>query len=369
MMLEKRLDVVRRGLGEAGFDALALLPGTNLLYLTGAGFHSTERSLVGFFPTQGDPVMVIPTLECTKIRDTAPYPIRFLTWDDGEGPDAALAEAVGELGLEDGRLGVEALTMRFQELRSIERHAPGVRIDAADPVLFAARGHKDRSEVEQLRRAVSISEQALAETLAAIEPGMTESAIANRLKLEILAAGGEPSFALVQGGETSAKPHAEGGDRRVQPGEPLLIDWGAMYGGYSADITRTFVMAGDPDPRLAEIHQVVAAANLAGRPASGPGVPAQEVDRAARRVIDRAGYGEFFIHRTGHGLGLDVHEDPYIVEGNTAPLEVGNVFTVEPGIYIEGLGGVRIEDNVVITEDGAETLTSFGRDLLTVGAG
>jgi Xaa-Pro aminopeptidase len=368
-MLKQRLEQVQTALQENGFDAVALLPGANLRYLTGVSFHTTERSLVGFFPAVGDPVMVIPGLECTKIQHIAPYRIRFFTWSDEQGPDRAFAEAVQAAGLTRPgfKLGVEALTMRFQEIRSLEKHVPGVSMAEADQALFGARRCKDSAEIGLLRQAIAVSETALGKALKRVEPGMTEQAIANLITIEILATGGEPSFVLVQGGETSARPHAEGGDRRVAAGEPLLVDWGASAGGYSADITRTFVMAGEPDPRLAEIYELVKAANLAGRQACGPGVPAEEVDRAARRVIEKGGYAEQFFHRTGHGLGLDIHEEPYIIAGSTTPLEVGNVFTIEPGIYFEGLGGVRIEDDVVITVGGAETLTSFDRDLQIIG--
>jgi Xaa-Pro dipeptidase len=366
-MSTKRLLKIQEALKASDLDWVALLPGTNLFYLTGVSFHSTERTLIGLFPAEGIAQMVIPTLECPKIRDDAPFEITFHTWDDGEGPDNAFLAALECMGRSDARVGVEALTMRFQEIELFGKHAPEMSLHSADKALAAARSVKDDAEIQWLRRAIEISENALAKTLATVEPGQTEHEIANLVKREILSAGGEPSFVLVQGGETTTRPHAEGGDRRVGAGEPLLIDWGGAYEGYSADITRTFVMSSEPDPRLVEIYELVKAANLAGRNACGPGVPAQEVDRATRKVIDDGNYGKFFIHRTGHGLGLDVHEDPYIVDGNTTPLEVGNVFTIEPGIYVPGLGGVRIEDDVVITTDGVDCLTNFDRDLQVVG--
>jgi Xaa-Pro dipeptidase len=366
-MLTNRLLKIQEALKANDLDWVALLPGANLFYLTGVHFHSTERTLIGLFPAEGEAQMVIPTLECTKIRDDAPFEITYQTWDDGQGPEKAFLSAVAGMGRTDSRVGVEALTMRFQELELFRNHAPEMSLHAADKALAVVRSINDDAELQLLRQAIDISENALTKTLAAVEPGITESEIANLVKLEILSAGGEPSFVLVQGGETTSRPHAEGGDRRVSDGEPLLVDWGAAYGGYTADITRTFVMGSDPDQRLVEIYELVRAANLAGRNACGPGVPAQDVDRAARKVIEDGNYGEFFIHRTGHGVGLDFHEDPYIVEGNTTPLEVGHVFTIEPGIYVPGLGGVRIEDDVVITTDGVECLTRFDRDLRVVG--
>jgi Xaa-Pro aminopeptidase len=366
-MLTKRLLKIQEALKANGLDWVALLPGTNLFYLTGVGFHSTERTLIGLFSAEGAAQMVIPTLECTKIRDNAPFEITYHTWDDGEGPEKAFLAAVASMGVGDARVGVEALTMRFQEIELFRKHAPEMSLHAADKALASVRSIKDDAELQLLRKAIEISETALAKTLPTVVPGQTEREIANLVKQEILSAGGEPTFVLVQGGETTTRPHAEGSDRRVAVGEPLLVDWGGAYGGYTADITRTFVMGSEPDPRLVEIYELVKAANLAGRNACGPGVPAQDVDHATRKVIENGNYGEFFIHRTGHGLGLDFHEDPYIVHGNAAPLEVGNVFTIEPGIYAPGLGGVRIEDDVVITADGVESLTTFDRDLRVVG--
>ena len=193
---------------------------------------------------------------------------------------------------------------------------------------------------------------------------MTEKQVAALLKVEMLRAGGEEmSFSpIVVAGPNSASPHATPGDRPIQPGDLIVVDCGVTVGGYAADITRTFVV-GELEPEMAHVYEVVRAANAAGRAAVGPGVPAEEVDWAARAVIEEAGYGEYFIHRTGHGLGLEVHEPPYIVAGNGRLLQPGMTFTVEPGIYLPGRGGVRIEDDVVVTPSGVESLTTFPREL------
>jgi Xaa-Pro dipeptidase len=199
---------------------------------------------------------------------------------------------------------------------------------------------------------------------------MTEREICNILTSEMLGRGGEgfPFEPLVLAGEASGQPHGRTGARTVDEGGILLFDFGTIVNGYPSDITRTFVVGGEPEEKFREVYEIVKAANAAGCAAAKPGVPCQEVDRAARRVIEDAGYGEYFIHRTGHGLGLDIHEDPNMVEGNDLPLAEGMTFTVEPGIYIEGWGGVRIEDNLVVTADGAESLTTFSRDLRVIGA-
>jgi Xaa-Pro aminopeptidase len=248
-------------------------------------------------------------------------------------------------------------------MRLIQQAAPGITFEAAGDVLTGVRRHKDAAEIDRLRRAIAITEAALTRALEQFRPGMTEREIGALLQVEIIKGGGAVSFILAQGGESASNPHGDMSDRPVAAGEGLLLDFGALFEGYSADLTRTFVMGGaEANPRFREIYELVKDANAAGRAACGPGAIPQEVDRAARKVIEDGGYGEWFNHRTGHGLGLEIHEDPYIREGNTRPLEVGEVFTIEPGIYVPGLGGVRIEDNIVITEDGAACLTSFPRE-------
>ncbi len=368
-MLQARLNKLQTALKAGGIKVAVALPGANLRYLTNIHFHPSERPLLLFFPAEGQPVAVIPVLEHAKLSAAMPYDIECFPWDDATGPAAAFRSALAALGMaEDAVLGVEPLGMRFQEIRMIEEAAPGITFTSAAAAFAAVRRCKDAEALALLRKAIAISQAALAKTLKAVKPGMTERSIGKMLELEIIIAGGDVSFILVQGGEGAAQPHGDMSDRVVKAGDCLLIDYGAAVGGYSADITRTFVMGGvAPTPDLHKIYTLVQAANAAGRAACGPGVASQDVDRAARKVIVDGGYGEYFFHRTGHGLGLEVHEEPYINEGNTTPLAVGDVFTVEPGIYVPGLGGVRIEDDLVITEDGAESLTTYSREWTTVG--
>jgi Xaa-Pro dipeptidase len=193
---------------------------------------------------------------------------------------------------------------------------------------------------------------------------MTERKLASLLTIEMLRAGSEgPAFPpIVVAGPNAASPHATPSDRPIGLGETIIVDCGAVVGGYAADITRTFAL-GELEPELIRVYETVRAANGAGRAEAKPGMPAEMVDQAARAFIDGAGYGDRFIHRTGHGLGLEVHEPPYIVAGNTRHLEPGMVFTVEPGVYLPGVGGVRIEDDIVVTHGGAESVTSFPREL------
>lgn len=228
---------------------------------------------------------------------------------------------------------------------------------------------KDGTEIGDMRRAVGIAERAMQRLLddGAIRPGRAELEVAADLKIAMLHEGGQGDAfpPIVVAGPNSASPHAGPSQRPLAEGDLIVIDWGTTYEGYRSDITRTFVL-GAPTPEMVQIHDAVLAANQSGRLAARPGIPAQEVDRAARRAITLAGYGQYFIHRTGHGLGLETHEPPYLVEGNLELLRPGMTFTVEPGIYLPGVGGVRIEDDVVVTEDGSETLTTLPRELLSL---
>ncbi len=345
----------------AGFDVVGLMPGPNLFYLTGLSFHLSERPVVALFPAQGTPAIILPALEATKVESTA-IEMRPFPYTDEEGHAEAFRQACTALELDDKIIGVEALRMRLLEIRLLEQHAKGSQLLPAEETLAELRMCKDEQELSQMRQAVERVEAALETTMRQTEPGMTEREVAGLLTGHMLQAGGEGlAFdPIVVSGPNAASPHATPGERPIQPGETIVVDCGVTVGGYASDITRTFAI-GELEPDLAQVHEVVRAANEAGRAAARPGVPAEQVDQAARQVIEAAGYGPYFIHRTGHGLGLEVHEPPYIVAGNQQRLQPGMTFTVEPGIYLPGRGGVRIEDDVVITEDGATSLTTFPR--------
>jgi Xaa-Pro dipeptidase len=388
-MYMKRLARLMELASARGFDSLALVPGPNLFYLTGLSFHLSERPVVVVFSVGGRPVIVLPAFEAVKVEQTT-IPLEVFSYTDEEGHAPAFRNACDAMGLsgpstssgrapstsstelsrsgQDQIVGVEPLQMRVLEARLFEQHAPGSQLVPAGDVLAELRSCKDEHELEQMRRAIAATEMALRSTMDQVRAGMTERAVAALLMVEMLQAGGEGmSFApLVVAGPNAASPHAGPSDRSIRAGETIVVDCGVMVGGYTADITRTFAI-GPLEPELARVYEVVRAANEAGRAAAGPGVPAEEVDRAARAVIEEAGYGTYFTHRTGHGLGLEVHEPPYIVAGNERPLEPGMTFTVEPGVYLPGRGGVRIEDDVVVTSDGAESLTTFEREFVPLG--
>ena len=365
-MHKNRLNCLIEQASAHGLDALALMPGPNLFYLTGLSFHLSERPVVALFPVDSPPAIILPALEAAKVEQ-ADLALDPFPYTDEEGHPPAFRNACVALGLPDRAVGVELLQMRLLEARLLEQCAPGCQLVPAEDALAALRLCKDEHELQQMRRAVAVTEAALRSTMDQTRAGMTEREVAGLLTMEMLRAGGEGmAFSpIVVAGPNAASPHAVPSDRPIGAGETVVIDCGATVGGYAADITRTFAI-GALEPELARVYEVVRAANGAGRAAAGPGVPAEEVDRAARAVIEEAGYGEYFIHRTGHGLGLEVHEPPYIVAGNERILEPGMVFTVEPGVYLPGRGGVRIEDDVVVTSDGAESLTAFPRELVSL---
>lgn len=351
------------------FDAIAIVPGANLRYLTGLDFHTSERLTLALWPADGTPpCFVLPAFEATRAQATASIPLRLYPWSDAEGPGEALRGAVKAIfDNRPAQVGVEYTAMRVMELRGLEQSAPGLRATDATPLLSSMRMAKDQSELAAMAEAARIIDVALQNLLPHIKAGITERQLATIWSNEIIAAGadGESFTSIIASGPNSARPHHNTSDRAFEAGDLIILDGGAVYGGYMSDITRT-VALGEPGPEARKMYDLVLAANTAGRAAVRPGVTGAQIDQAARQVISDGGYGDYFLHRTGHGLGLEAHEPPYIVAGSTQPLAVGTTFTVEPGIYIEGVGGVRIEDDVVITEEGGKSLTSFERALIVL---
>jgi Xaa-Pro dipeptidase len=362
-----RTEQLAAALKQGGLAAVAVVPGANLRYLAGLDLHMNERLAVAFFPAAGQPAMVLPALEAPRAQAQARVPMRFYTWDDAAGPYDALRRCAADLGLDGARVGVEYTAMRVLELRGIEQAAEAQAEDATD-ILASLRMVKGAGELAAMREAARIVEAALRAAIGQVRAGMTERELAEIWEREMRLAGGEPSFgSIVAGGPNGANPHHSNGDRPFQPGDLIVLDGGALCDGYASDITRTIAL-GEPGAEARRVYELVLAANAAGRAACRPGASGDAIDRAARSVIEAGGYGPQFLHRTGHGLGLEVHEPPYIVAGSHAPLVPGTTFTVEPGIYVAGRYGVRIEDDMVITADGAESLTTFDRDLIIVKA-
>jgi Xaa-Pro dipeptidase len=367
-MNQKRLDKLTEEILSHGLDGIVLMPGPNMLYLSGIHTHVSERPILLFLPADDAPAIIIPKLEAMKARQAGIPEERIFAWTDDEGYTGAFQQACAHLELSDYLLGVESLHMRVLEYELLKRYAPGLSTAHAEPVTTALRLRKDADELAAMKKATVVAETALQKLIPRIKIGQTEKQIAAMLTQELTDAGSQanPFGPIVAAGPNSASPHSMPTQRPIQAGDLLVIDWGAVIDDYPSDITRTLAV-GEIEPEFIRIYEAVKEANAAGKAAAKPGASGRDVDRAARGVIIAAGYGDYFIHRTGHGLGLEIHEPPYMIEGNTIPMETGNVFTVEPGIYLPERGGVRIEDNVVITNDGHHSLTTFSRDLIHVG--
>ncbi len=364
----KRLEKLQQLQQAAGIDYVALVPGANLLYFTGVHYHLSERPIIAIFPARAgeQPALVVPRFEAGKaLHGPVKIDWRVYTYMDGQNPQDLADQAANDLGLDHTVIGVEPTQMRVLESGLLSHHAPAARLVSAADILKQMRMTKDADELDRMRRAAKAPERVLAEAVKRIKPGMTEREVAGIfMSVSFEQNPQEPvSAPLVQTGLSAADPHAFAGGRAVQPGDLMVIDFGAVVEDYGSDITRTIAI-GEPSAEMKHIYEVVKAANAAGRAAVRPGILAEDIDKAARAVIDQAGYGQYFTHRTGHGLGLEGHESPYMVQGDKTVLEVGMTFTVEPGIYIEGKGGVRIEDDMVVTADGGESLTTFSRDLI-----
>lgn len=365
--MSKRLEALSASLTSQNLAATAVVPGANLVYLAGLDMHKSERLTVAFFTAAGEVAMVIPTLEAPRARAQAQVPIRFYTWNDDEGPDQALRQCLEDLKLNGAKVGVEYTSMRILELRGIEELGEVDAVDATN-LLADLRSRKDSDEVAAIRVAVRIIEEALQATINQMKAGMTEIEVQQIWQAEVAKAGGVMSWTpIVASGPNGANPHHSNTDRKLQKGDLVVMDGGAHYGIYQSDITRT-VAIGEPSEEARRIYDLVLAANTAAREASRVGATGAEIDAAARKVISDGGYGPQFLHRTGHGLGIEGHEPPYIVASNHRPLPAGAVFTIEPGIYVEGVVGVRIEDDVIVTEEGAESLTTFERGLIIIDA-
>ena len=368
-MDSSRLDKLTASLRTSGLDAVALNPGPTLKYLTNLNFHLMERPVVLLVVPDQDPVIILPELELPKVG-LFPYKVQAFAY--GENPlewDQAFRKAAQALGLDGKRIGVEPRSMRLLEFRHVKVGAPEAEYPDASTVLSQLRLKKDKAEIDAMRCAVKIAQDALEATLPLIKIGMTERELSSELVMQLLKHGSEselPFAPIVSGGPNSANPHASPTERKLQAGDLLVVDWGAAYDGYISDLTRTFTV-GEVDAEYLKIHKIVQESNAAGRAAAKPGVPCANVDIAARDVIERSGYGAYFTHRTGHGIGMEGHEDPYMRGDNMQLLEPGMAFTVEPGIYLTDRNGVRIEDNLVITEDGSDCLSDMPREIREVG--
>ena len=364
MSFEGRVDRVRSRLTELQLDAVLLSVGPDLPYLTGYEAMPLERLTMLVLPAEGDATLVVPRLEAPRVVER-PEVFALRSWDETADPIAIVAELVGT---PDAVAIGDRTWARF--VIDLQRALPSTRFSRGSDVMGPLRARKDAAEIEALRRAGAAADRVAAELQAGdIElVGRTEAQVSAELGRRLRAEGHHRvNFAIVAAGANAASPHHEPGDHVIAEGEVVLCDFGGtMLGddgiGYCSDITRC-VHLGEPPEEMAEAYAVLLDAQQAAVSAAVVGTPCEEVDATARRIITDAGWGEQFIHRTGHGIGIEEHEDPYIVSGNGTPLEPGHAFSIEPGIYVAGRFGFRLEDIVVATDSGPDPLNRVDHDL------
>jgi Xaa-Pro aminopeptidase len=356
---------MRRATEEAatqGFDALVVAPSPDLTYLTAYDPMPLERPTLLVLRPGIPPVMLVPALERPLAAESpGGAAVELIGWADGVDP----YEEAARLLPAEGRAAVGDRLWASHVL-GLQRAVPGLSLEPASPVIGRLRAVKDDDELAALRRAARGADESFREICATTFMGRREEQIAAELA-ELLVRNGHDraDFTIVASGPNAASPHHEPGGRTVRARDAVVMDFGGELAGYFSDTTRT-VVVGEPPPGFERAYEAVREAQAAACDAVAPGVAAQDIDRVARGVIERAGLGERFIHRTGHGIGLEVHEPPYLVEGSEWELEPGTTFSVEPGVYLEGEFGVRIEDIVAVTAGGVERLNRSTRELQVV---
>ncbi|MFG2820091.1 M24 family metallopeptidase [Kitasatospora sp. NPDC048365] len=347
----------------AGLAGLLVAPGPDLAYFTGYQPTAITERLTTLLLTPGrEPVLVVPKLERPDAeRATGAGAVRLSDWSDGEDPYAAVAPL-----LEDGRYGISDNAWAMH-LLGLQGARPGTGYTSLTRSLPMLRAVKDADELTRLAAAGAAADAAYGEILKVRFAGRTEQEVAADLAALLLEFGhSQVDFTVVGSGPNGADPHHEADDRVIQPGDTVVLDFGGLKDGYGSDTTRTVHVGDDVPDEVRRVHDVVRQAQQTAFEAVRPGIACQEVDRVARAVITEAGYGEYFIHRVGHGIGLTTHEPPYMVEGEEQPLVPGMCFSIEPGIYLPGRFGVRIEDIVTVTGDGGRRFNSTPHELAVV---
>ena len=362
----ERLERARQAMRAQGVDVALLSLGLDMPYLTGYNAMPLERLTMLVLPANGDAVMVIPRLEAPRVKPM-PNVFSLLPWNETDDPVAITAELVRSAAPSSRVVAVgDQMWARF--LVDLMPLLPNTQYRRSVDVIGSLRMRKDSAEIEALRAAGSAVDKIAGDLQAGriALVGRTEAQVSADLSARIIAQGHDVvNFAIVAAGENAASPHHHPGSRVIQPNEIVLCDFGGTMNGYCSDITRC-VYTGEPSSEVAEAYAVLFEAEAAAVRAATVGTPCEEVDAVARRVITAAGFGEYFIHRTGHGIGLDAHEDPYIVSGNSLALEAGHAFSIEPGIYMPGKWGMRLEDIVVATVDGPDSMNHADHHLWSV---
>ncbi|NHJ49208.1 MAG: aminopeptidase P family protein [Asgard group archaeon] len=350
LMIKERQQYLQKLMTENNIDNLLLFPGVDLFYATGLKAHASERLTVSILPRKGEPIFICPSFEKSRLeKGITTGSIR--TWEEDEDPFALLGKTMKESNPKTVALDNK---LWFEWFLKIRNQLPEANFTDASAIVLESRLIKSEAEIKLLQEATKIASESIINTFKQVEPGMTETDVAKLVKEE-LAKKGTPAFGLVQSGSNSSYPHGAPTGRTIEKNDVLLIDAGPIYKGYYGDITITSVI-GEPSDKFLKIYDSVYRANRAAFNMSKEGTKAEDVDKAAREVITKDGYGKYFTHRLGHGIGIEGHEKPYMVNGNKLLLKSGMCHTVEPGIYIEGEFGVRIEDDVVVRKDGCEFL-------------
>ena len=359
-----RLAAAAAATAEAGLAGLVISPGYDLRYLIGSRADTFERLTALVLPAAGEPTVVVPRLELASFRGSflSDLGVAVRDWVDGDNPYELVRDALG------GGPAATAVTDSMPALHVLPLAGElGVLPVLATDVLRALRMVKEECEVDALRKAGSAIDRVHARVPEFLVPGRTEADVAADIAEAIVAEGhSEVAFIIVGSGPHGADPHHRYSDRELQAGDIVVVDIGGTYEpGYNSDSTRTYSI-GEPSADVAQQYSILQRAQRAAFDVVRPGVTAEQVDAAARDVLVEAGLGEYFVHRTGHGIGLSVHEEPYIVAGNDLPLTAGMAFSIEPGIYFPGNWGARIEDIVVVTEDGALAVNNRPHELIVV---
>ncbi|MFJ6727307.1 aminopeptidase P family protein [Streptomyces sp. NPDC091281] len=357
-----RMRRAARAAGDAGLDGLLVAPGPDLVWLTGYAPPPTERLTLLVLAPDRDPVLVVPALEAPDAaKSTAAPALTLADWTDGQDPYALTAAHLPgghRFGVSDNAWAMHLL--------ALQRTLPGTSCTALTEALPMLRAVKDPAELELMAAAGAAADAAFEEIRRVPFAGRRETEVGADLAALLRRFGhSQVDFTIVASGPNGANPHHEVGDRVIERGDMVVLDFGGLKDGYGSDTSRT-VHVGEPTDEERHVHDVVRAAQEAGFRAVRPGAACQDVDRAARAVIADAGYAEYFIHRTGHGIGVTTHEPPYMIEGEELPLVPGMCFSVEPGVYLPGRFGVRIEDIVTVTEDGGRRLNTTTREMVVV---
>lgn len=354
-----RVQRLQGHMAESGVDAVVLTAGADLPYFSGYTAMPLERITAFVIPDQGEPALFVPQLEGPRVT---PGEFEIIAWGETDDPIGLVIKRFGA-----ARSIAVGDTMWSSFLLEFQNRMADVEWIEASRLTRELRMRKESDEIDRLRAAAEATDRVLGRVPEEIRfLGRSERAIARDFARMTVEEGHDvPMFTIIASGPNGSSPHHETGDRLVEEGDMIVCDFGGTVDGYHSDVTRTFTV-GERTQRQQEVHALVVAANEAGRAAVAPGVSCEEIDRASRAVIDDAGYGDFFIHRTGHGIGLEAHEHPYIVKGNVLPLETGMTFSVEPGVYIPGEFGVRIEDIVACGPESVDDLNRAHRPLVSV---